>query len=178
MNVTRHLPIVVALILPLAACSSTPSPSGAAKPKKAPAAAAKSARGSAAPSAGAGDPAAAASYTYAAEGRRDPFVNVLGTGAVDPRTLNTRRGEGLAGVAVNELAVRGLVLINGARVALVQGPDGRNYNVHQGDKLMDGVVKSIVPEGLVIMQDVNDPLSTAKQREVRRLLRSQEEAKP
>jgi len=28
------------------------------------------------------------------------------------------------------------------------------------------------------MQDVNDPLSTAKQREVRKLLRSVEEAKP
>jgi Tfp pilus assembly protein PilP len=115
-------------------------------------------------------------YAYQSDGRRDPFVNALNSGSVDPRTPG-QRPEGLAGVAVNEIAIRGLVLINGARVAMVQGPDGRNYNVHQGDKLLDGVVKSIVPEGLVIVQDVNDPLSTAKQREVRKLLRSLEEAK-
>jgi hypothetical protein len=35
----------------------------------------------------------------------------------------------------------------------------------------------VIPEGLVIVQDVTDPLSLVKQREVRRLLRSLEAAK-
>ncbi len=118
-----------------------------------------------------------AAYTYQADGRRDPFLNLLNGGVNAPRSA-TQRGEGVAGLAVNEIAVRGLAQMSGRLVALVQGPDGRNYNVHQGDKLADGSVKSITPEGLVIMQDVNDPLSTAKQREVRKLLRSVEEAKP
>ena len=39
-------------------------------------------------------------------------------------------------------------------------------------------MKSITPQGLVIVQDVNDPLSLVKQREVRKLLRSLEDAKP
>jgi Tfp pilus assembly protein PilP len=116
-------------------------------------------------------------FTYQADGRRDPFLNLLNGGVSVPRSA-TQRGEGVAGLAVNEIAVRGLAQMSGTMVALVQGPDGRNYNVHQGDKLADGSVKSITPEGLVIMQDVNDPLSTAKQREVRKLLRSVEEAKP
>ena len=35
----------------------------------------------------------------------------------------------------------------------------------------------MTPQGLVIVQDVNDPLSLVKQREVRKLLRSLEDAK-
>jgi hypothetical protein len=60
---------------------------------------------------------------------------------------------------------------------MVQGPDNKTYVVHQGDKFADGVVKSVTPQGLVIVQDVHDPLSLVKQREIRKLLRSVEEAK-
>jgi hypothetical protein len=49
--------------------------------------------------------------------------------------------------------------------------------VHQGDKLLDGAIKSITPQGLIVLQDVNDPLSLVKQREVRKMLRSIESAK-
>ncbi len=62
-------------------------------------------------------------------------------------------------------------------IAMVQGPDNRTYIVHPGDKLLDGAIKSITPQGLVIEQAVNDPLSVVKQREVRKLLRGIEDAK-
>ena len=62
-------------------------------------------------------------------------------------------------------------------IAMVQGPDNKTYIVHQGDKLLDGSIKTITPQGLVIEQDVNDPLSVVKQREVRRLLRGLEDPK-
>ena len=65
----------------------------------------------------------------------------------------------------------------GALIAMVQGPDNKTYIVHQGDKLLDGTIKSITPQGLVIDQEVNDPLSVVKQREIRKLLRSLEDAK-
>ena len=42
---------------------------------------------------------------------------------------------------------------------------------------LDGTIKAVTPQGLVIVQDVNDPLSLVKQREVRKLLRSLEDAK-
>jgi hypothetical protein len=38
-------------------------------------------------------------------------------------------------------------------------------------------VQSITPQAVVILQQVNDPLSLHKQREVRKLLRTQEEGK-
>lgn len=49
--------------------------------------------------------------------------------------------------------------------------------MHPGDKLLDGTIKAITPQGLVVVQEVNDPLSLVKQREIRKLLRSLEDAK-
>ena len=43
--------------------------------------------------------------------------------------------------------------------------------------MLDGTVKSIGVQGLVIIQEVNDPLSLIKQREVRRGLRAMDEGK-
>jgi Tfp pilus assembly protein PilP len=120
-------------------------------------------------------PAPGEGFTYDAEGRRDPFLNLLASGASS--NLAAQRPEGAAGLATAELSVRGVVSSRGALVAMVQGPDNRTYLVHQGDKLADGVIKTVTPQGLVVMQDINDPLSTQKQREVRKLLRSLEDTK-
>jgi hypothetical protein len=60
---------------------------------------------------------------------------------------------------------------------MIKGPDNRTYIVHQGDKLADGTIKSITPQGLVLLQEVNDPLSLVKQREIRKLLRSLEDGR-
>jgi hypothetical protein len=65
----------------------------------------------------------------------------------------------------------------GSLVAMIQGPDNKTYIVHQGDKLLDGTIKTIMPQGLVIVQEVKDPLSLVKQREIRKLLRSLEDPK-
>ena len=54
---------------------------------------------------------------------------------------------------------------------MVQGPDNKTYLVRQNDKLLDGTVKAITAQGLVILQEVNDPLSLVKQKEVRKMLR-------
>ncbi|HET9831312.1 MAG TPA: hypothetical protein VFP91_06375, partial [Vicinamibacterales bacterium] len=114
-------------------------------------------------------------YTYKADGRRDPFLNLIGSGAEGKVT--SRKGEGAAGLTVGEISVRGVMQSRGALIAMVQGPDNRTYVVHQGDKLLDGTVKSVTPQGLVIVQEVNDPLSLIKTREVRKMLRSLEDAK-
>jgi hypothetical protein len=66
---------------------------------------------------------------------------------------------------------------SGSLVAMIQGPDNKTYVIHQGDKLADGIVKSVTPQGLVVVQNISDPLSIQKQREVRKLLRSLEDAK-
>ncbi len=43
-----------------------------------------------------------------------------------------------------------------------------------GDKLFDGTIRTIRQNDLVIVQQVNDPLSLEKQREVRKVLRQVE----
>ena len=80
-------------------------------------------------------------------------------------------------MTVAEISVRGVMESRGALIAMIHGPDNRTYVVHQGDKLLDGTIKSVTPQGLVIVQEVNDPLSLIKTREVRKMLRSLEDAK-
>jgi type IV pilus assembly protein PilP len=110
------------------------------------------------------------SYTYDPSGRRDPFLNLLGSNQ-EARTAVVR-GEGKAGLTIAEVSVRGVIQSHGRYIAMVQGPDGKTFLIHQGDKLADGLVKAVNAEGLVVVQDVNDPL--VKQREVTKKLRSLE----
>jgi Tfp pilus assembly protein PilP len=120
-------------------------------------------------------PATPDGYAYDPAGRRDPFLNLLGTGT-DARPAS-RKGDGPSGMSVNEISVRGVLQSRNGLIAMVQGPDNKTYIVHQGDKLLDGSIKTITTQGLVIEQEVNDPLSVVKQREVRKLLRGLEDAK-
>ena len=83
-----------------------------------------------------------------------------------------KRTTGLGGLTTAELMLRGVLQSRGAYVALVQGPDGKTFTAHVNDRLADGTIRSITPQGLVIMQEVNDPLSLIKVKEVRKGLRA------
>jgi Tfp pilus assembly protein PilP len=117
------------------------------------------------------------SFMYAPDGRRDPFVSLVGTGATSDTRATGRRGEGVAGLGANEISVRGILQSRGAYVAMIQGPDNKTYVVRPGDRLADGTIKTVTPQGLVVVQEVTDPLSLVKQREVTKLLRSLEGVK-
>jgi len=166
--------LFLSFVLSVAVGAQAPSP-----PKPAPVPPAQSAAPAAAPS-----PAPTATppalpteaYTYQADGRRDPFLNISGTGT-ETKAAVSRKGEGPSGLAVADLSVRGVIMSRGALVAMVEGPDKRTYIVHQGDKLLDGTIKSITPQGLVVEQVVNDPLSLVKRREIRKLLKTLEDTK-
>jgi hypothetical protein len=86
------------------------------------------------------------------------------------------RPAGLGGLLVSEVALRGVVQGQEGFVAMLQGSDNRTYIVRRGDRLLDGVVQTIAADAMVIMQEVNDPLSLVKQREVRKTLRQTSEA--
>jgi Tfp pilus assembly protein PilP len=87
------------------------------------------------------------------------------------------RPDGIPGLTVDEVAVRGIVQNRGAFVAMVQAPDGKSYTVRPGDRLFDGVVKAVTSTAVIFVQQVNDPLSLVKQREIRKPLRPTEEGK-
>ena len=113
-------------------------------------------------------------YSYRAEGRRDPFVSLLNRGT-DP---GQRKAEGVAGILASDAVLKGILQNRGTFLAIVQGPDGkRQYIVHPNDRFADGVVKAITADSMLILQDVNDPLSLTKQREIRKTLRAVEEVK-
>ncbi len=115
-------------------------------------------------------------YTYAAEGRRDPFVGLIGGGGGQRPAMGTRP-PGLAGLAASEVALKGTLASRTGHVALVQGADNKTYIVKPGDKLLDGTVRSVTANAMVILQQVNDPLSLQKEREVRKVLRQTDEVK-
>lgn len=115
-------------------------------------------------------------YAYDPAGRRDPFQGLVAAAGTEVRTT-VKHGDGVGSFSVNEISVRGVVQSRSSFVAMIKGPDNKTYLIHQGDKLADGVVKAVTPQGLVVLQDISDPLSAQKQREVRKLLRSLEDAK-
>jgi Tfp pilus assembly protein PilP len=117
-------------------------------------------------------------YTYNPEGRRDPFVSLLrrgGTG-LGP-TVGSVRPAGLGGLETAEVTLKGTIRSQTGYVGILLGADNKTYIVRTGDRLLDGTVRSITQNALVILQQVNDPLSLEKQREVRKLLRQTDEAK-
>jgi type IV pilus assembly protein PilP len=149
-------------------------PAGQAVPPKPHATPSQPAPGAQAPAPGAQAPAVEP-YTYDPAGRRDPFISLVARGA-DPLPAG-KRSEGLAGLTTAEIAVKGVLQSQGTYVAVVAGPDARTFIVHVNDRLLDGTVKTITPQGLVIVQEVNDPLSLVKQREVNKGLRASEDPK-
>jgi Tfp pilus assembly protein PilP len=113
-------------------------------------------------------------YTYDAAGRRDPFLAL--DHASDPRG-NNGKTNGLAGLMINEATVKGVVKSRGRMLAMVQAPDNKTYIVRASDRLLDGEVRAVTAEAVVFVQNVNDPLSPVRQREIRKPLRIVEEGK-
>jgi Tfp pilus assembly protein PilP len=116
-------------------------------------------------------------YTYDPQGRRDPFVSLLRRGSDVTRSSAGSRANGLAGLETSEVTLKGTIASQGTYVGILQGSDNKTYIVRAGDKLLDGTIRAISPDSMVIAQQVTDPLSLEKQREVRKVLRQTEEGK-
>ncbi|HXG88402.1 MAG TPA: pilus assembly protein PilP [Vicinamibacterales bacterium] len=161
---TATLPLLIAFAL-----AGAQAPAGQPPPAQPPAA------GTPAPSrGGVGPPAPPQNYSYEIAGRRDPFISLVnrGTDSGGPQAGSVRP-DGIAGILVDEVVVRGIVQSRGGYMAMIGAPSGRTYSVRPGDRLMDGTVRAITPQAVVLMQEVNDPLSLEKQREVRKFLRAE-----
>jgi len=122
-------------------------------------------------------PPAPESYSYKSEGRRDPFLSLVNRAVLSENRPSTKKPEGLRGLSWDEASLRGIFQGRKGPVALVQGPDTKTYQVRVGDQFFDAVVKAITADSLVVLQEVNDPLSLQKQRERRKTLRVAEEVK-
>lgn len=115
-------------------------------------------------------------YDYDAAGRRDPFISLVRRGSDVPGSTPGVRPAGLAGLSTSEVSLRGTIKGRDGFVAMVQGADNKTYLVRSGDRLLDGTVRTITADSLVILQRVNDPLTLETEREVRKVIRQTEEA--
>jgi type IV pilus assembly protein PilP len=122
-------------------------------------------------------------YTYNPQGRRDPFMNPLK--AVGPKGAGPRPA-GIPGFLIQEVALKGVVKTSGGGmgvaqgagyIAILQGSDGKSYFVTVGQRLFDGVIVSIDPTSVTFRQEVTDPLSPVRTRDVRKTLYPTEEAR-
>ncbi len=74
---------------------------------------------------------------YDPGGRRDPFRPLL---AEDGPVVPEERPAGLPGIAASELSLRGFVVVDGVRLAVLESPNGRSWLVRGGENLLDGVI--------------------------------------
>jgi Tfp pilus assembly protein PilP len=114
-------------------------------------------------------------YSYSPQGRRDPFVSLLKPVSAD-QGARTRR-PGMEGFLIQEVALKGIVRTPKGFTAMLLGTDGKSYFVNVGQRLFDGVIVSIDATTVTLRQEVSDPLSTVKSRDVRKTLYPTEEAR-
>lgn len=109
------------------------------------------------------EPGTGESYRYDPQGRRDPFLSLIG-----PRQQPGREDAppGVPGFLIEEIDLQGIIQTQGGMVALIKGPDNRGYTVRTGDKLFDGEVIRITPASVVFRQEINDPTRIERHREV------------
>jgi Tfp pilus assembly protein PilP len=113
-------------------------------------------------------------YMYNGVGRRDPFISLAQPVASDDAGSRPRR-PGIEGFMLQETSLKGVVKNIDGWIAVLEGPDKKGYFVRVGQRLHDGVITQVDAAGLTFRQEITDPLSPAKSRDVRRLLNSAQE---
>lgn len=113
-------------------------------------------------------PAAAAGH--GPDNRKDPFA---GPAAPRAGAAAGERPGGLAGLAVDDAVLRGIVRTREDRVAFLEAPDGRTYAVRPTDRLYNGAVQEIAADLVLFLRDGSAP----GERVVRKQLRGAESAR-
>jgi Tfp pilus assembly protein PilP len=123
-------------------------------------------------------------YSYNSQGRRDPFVSLQRPVSAD-RGPKTRK-PGMEGFLIQEVALKGVVKTEGGGtgvavspgyIAILLGTDGKSYPVRIGQRLFDGVITAIDATSVTFRQEVTDPLSPVKTRDLKKSLYASEEAR-
>jgi hypothetical protein len=103
--------------------------------------------------------------TYGTAALRDPFLPLLQPRRASlPERRTTRPRSGLAGLALADVTVKGVVRNGDTMLAILEGPDRQSFVTKVQDQLLDAEVKSIDLDGVVF-------LASGRQ-EVRKLLPS------
>lgn len=101
-------------------------------------------------------------YVYSAEGRRDPFVPIVGkkTAAFSENPLES--------FDLLQFKLKGLIVGLGEPKAIVVAPDGKSYILKKGMRIgkSGGIIREITPERILVeerYQDLNGATHTNMQ---------------
>ncbi len=111
-------------------------------------------------------------FMYKPMGRRDPFKNLL-----RGKEPSSRRGEGIAGLTIDEFVLEGIVFGNGEYRAYVKSPDNLPYTLKVGDNVYNGKVIEINAGAVIFKQILTVALGGTKEKTVTKYLNPEEEAK-
>jgi Tfp pilus assembly protein PilP len=117
---------------------------------------------------------AAGSYSYNSQLRRDPFVSLLRQVS---ETGPGKRRPGMEGFLIQEVALKGIVKDKTGYVAMLLGTDGKSYFCRVGQRLFDGQITAIDAATVTFRQEVTDPLSSVRARDVKKTLYPSEEGR-
>jgi Tfp pilus assembly protein PilP len=83
-------------------------------------------------------------FLYSSLGNRDPFMSLVS---------GEFHGEGIIGlISVGDMELVGILWGSKERLAMVEDSRGRGYVLRVGDAVLDGVVKDITTDSIVIAQ--------------------------
>jgi Tfp pilus assembly protein PilP len=108
---------------------------------------------------------------YDSAGRRDPFASLIVARPVASEGAVRPRATGLAGLAVADVSIKGVITSGQTWVAIVAAPDGTTYLARPNDRLHDAVVRRIDRDAVVFLAQVPDAAGVARPREIRKGLR-------
>jgi len=117
------------------------------------------------------DTAPATASGYDDGGRRDPFVTLVQPKRANGQTVG-HPVVGLAGLAIEDALVTGIVKTGPAYVAILRAPDGKSFMAKTQDHLENGVVKAIDAESVLFTEQAADAMGVVRPREVRKALRA------
>ena len=120
-----------------------------------------------------------ATYSYRAEGRRDPFVSLIRGVEVAPTVVDEEKGpfvavvEGgsyspLARFDLQELKLVGIVNVGGVYHGLVEVADGKSYFLRSGTQVgrNGGVVSRVLEDRVVVTETYRNPLGETRTKDV------------
>ena len=83
----------------------------------------------------------------------------------------------MEGFLIQEVALKGIVKDAKGYTAMLVGTDSKSYFVKVGQRLFDGVITAIDASTVTFRQEVTDPLSSVRSRDVKKTLYPSEEGR-
>lgn len=91
--------------------------------------------------------------SYEDGGRRDPFASLVAPKRTSIAPDNVRP-RGLAGVALADVTVRGIVRMGPTMIAILEAPNRQSFTTRVKDRLLDATVVSMDQQGVVFSEEV------------------------